>query len=489
VKRKTFLLAIAGFALVSACAKDQSTPSSETAKEAQNAVSPKEASAIAEEAYVYAFPMMENYRTMYVQAIDRTAPGYMGPFNELVPKTELLGPDFKDIVRPNNDTLYSLGWLDLRAQPMVITVPEIKDRYYSVQLVDMFTHNFAYLGARATGGEAGSYVIAGPQWEGSKPGDAKGVFQSESNFVYCIIRTEVDGPKDVAAVVELQKRYRLTPMNVFLGRSRVPPAAGITFPTYDPAKAKSAAFINLFNFLLKQVVTPPEERELMARFALIGVQPGALSASLGLSPHLRNAVDAGVGRGIKAMVDALQDPSELSGVRVRVDDGWQGIDGLFGDGKTMRSKYLVRAIAAMLGLYGNDAAEAYYPAGNKDGAGAPLDGSKHSYVMRFEKDGMPQVDAFWSMTMYSLPDQLMVANPINRYSIGDRSKLQYGKDGSLTIYVQHDSPGKKRASNWLPAPDGPFSLQFRMYLPKPEALDPLYLPPPAEAAEPAETVR
>jgi hypothetical protein len=216
----------------------------------------------------------------------------------------------------------------------------------------------------------------------------------------------------------------------------------------------------------------------MGRFAGIGIQAGALSASLALSPELRDAVGAGVGQGMVTLANAASNPSELQGVITRAGHGWAGIDGIFGPGEMMRSKYLARALAAMIGLYGNDAAEAYYPIGNRDGSGDPLDGSKHRYMMRFEKEELPQVDAFWSMTMYGFPDQLMVANPINRYSIGDRSKLLYAEDGSLTIYIQHESPGKQKARNWLPAPNGPFSLQFRMYLPKPEALDPLYLPPP-----------
>jgi hypothetical protein len=477
MKFQISIIATIALIVISACAKGGSAPSSQNAMES---VTPERAAAIAEDAYIYAFPMMESYRTMYLQAIDRTAPGYGAPFNELAHKTELLGPEFRDVVRPNNDTMYSLAWLDLRAQPIVITVPEIKDRYYSVQLVDMFTHNFGYIGTRATGTDAGSYLVAGPQWEGTKPADAKAVLRSESNFVYCIIRTEVDGPDDVAAVVELQKQYHLTAMNVFLGRSRVPVATGVTFPAYDARKAKSAAFIDLLDFLLMQVVVVPEEQQLMSRFAEIGIQPGALSASLSLRPELRDAVDAGVGQGILAIAEAMQDTSKLEGVKTRVDHGWQGMDGAFGPGQDMRTKYLVRAGAALLGLYGNDADEAYYPIGNTDASGDPLDASKHSYVMRFDKDELPQVEAFWSMTMYGLPDQLMVANPINRYSIGDRSKLRYGKDGSLTIYIQHESPGREKASNWLPAPDGPFSLQFRMYLPKPEALDPLYLPPPIE---------
>lgn len=478
----SFMAMIAAFTVL-ACARGETAPSMKSASDTgRPEVSAGEASAIAEQAYIYAYPMIENYRTMFTQVIDKTAPSYLGTFNQLVHAAELLGPEFRDVVRPNNDTLYSMAWLDLRAQPIVLTVPEIEGRYYSVQLVDMFTHNFAYIGTRTTGTEAGSYVIAGPQWQGSKPGDAKEAFRSESSFVYCIIRTEVRGYDDLAAVREIQKRYLLTPMSVFLGRSRAPAASGITFPSYDPTRAKSAEFINLLNFLLTQVVIAPEEQELISRFARIGIRPGELSASLALSPELRDAIDAGVGQGIIAITQAAEDPSTLQGVTVRAERGWVGIDGLFGDGKAMRAKYLARAVAAMLGLYGNDASEAYYPMSKSDASGNPLDGSKHEYVIRFDKDELPQVDAFWSMTMYSLPDQLMVANPLNRYSIGDRSQLHYGKDGSLTIYIQHQAPGRTER-NWLPAPDGPFSLQLRMYLPKPEALDPLYLPPAVRVAE------
>ncbi len=471
---------IAALQVLSACAKDGAVPSSQTVPKEPT---PKQAAAIAEEAYVYAFPMMESYRTMYVQAIDKSAPGYQAPFNELAHRTKLLDPAFKDIVRPNNDTIYSMAWLDLRAQPILISVPEVENRYYSVQLVDMFTHNFAYIGTRATGTAAGSYVIAGPQWEGAKPGDARAVFRSESNFVLCIIRIEVEGPDDVAAVVELQKQYRLTAMNVYLGRSRVPVPTGITFPTYDSTRAKSAAFIDLLNFLLTQVLVVPEEQELMTRFSSIGIRAGALNASRALNLGIRNAVEEGIGQGIMAIARAAQAPSQIEGVSSRSAEGWQGVEGIFGPGEVMRTRYLARAVAAMVGLYGNDTEEAYYPIGNTDASGKPFDGSTHEYIMRFEKDELPQVNAFWSMTLYSVPDQLMVANQIDRYSIGDRSGLQYGKDGSLTIYIQHASPVKNKASNWLPAPKGPFSLQFRMYLPKPEALNPLYLPPAVRTAD------
>jgi len=471
-------IVVAALIVIAACTKSTRPP--ETAEEVP--VTPEEAQVIAEEAYIYAYPMLENYRTMYVQAIDRTAPGYVTSFNQLAHKTELLGPEFKDIVRPNNDTMYSFAWLDLRAQPMIISVPEVKGRYYSIQLVDMFTHNFGYIGTRATGTEAGSYMVAGPKWQGTKPGDIKEVFRSESEFVYCIIRTEVRGPNDVDAVHAIQRGYSLTAMNVFLARSQVPAASGITFPLYDADRVKSAAFIDLLNFLLVQV-SAPEEAALMKRFSRIGIESGATAASMTVAPGVRDAVEAGIGQALIAIQRAAGDLSALEGVRVASKNGWQGADGVFGDGAEMRQKYLVRAAAAMAGLYGNDAIEAYYPAGSLDSDGEPLDASKRRYTMRFEKSEMPSVDAFWSMTMYSLPDQLMVENSIGRYSIGDRSKLRYGKDGSLTIYIQHESPGESLQSNWLPAPNGPFSLQFRMYLPKPEALDPLYLPPAVFAAD------
>lgn len=478
MKLPTFVLTLCGLAAFAGCAKDEAVRDAESAQRARLEIAPEAATAIAEEAYIYAFPMMENYRTMYVQAVDRTAPGYKNPFNELGHMTELLGPEFDDIVRPNNDTMYSFAWLDLRAQPVVISVPEIGDRYYSIQLIDMFTHNFAYIGTRTTGTEAGSYVVAGPEWKGPPPDSIRGVFQSETNFAYCIIRTEVRGPNDVAAVLALQKRYFLSPMNVFLGHSTAPMAAGITFPSYAPERARSAGFIDLFNFLLKQVEVVPDEQALMERFAQIGIEPGALSASRRLSPEIEQAVDAGVGAAIVAISEGAREPSALDGVTARVSGGWSGIRGLFGDGPSMRGKYLARAVAAMVGLYGNDFEEAYYPMADEDASGNALDGSKHRYVIRFGREEMPPVDAFWSITMYSLPDQLMVANSIHRYSIGDRSALQHGPDGSVTIYVQRDSPGPMHENNWLPAPDGPFSLQFRMYLPKPEAMDPLYLPPP-----------
>lgn len=439
------------------------------------------AEAIAKEAYVYAYPMLENYRTMYVQAIDRSAKGYEGPFNALHRKTDLLGPEFKDVVRPNNDTLYAFAWLELRAQPVVITVPRVEDRYYSVQLIDLFTQNIGYFGTRATDGAAGKYLVAGPTWRGATPRNVTDVIRSDGAFVYCIIRVEVRGPPDLAAATASLERFHVTPMNVFLGRSRVPLATGITFPRYDAQKATSAGFVDYLSFLLAQVDMPESERPMMQRFAEIGIEPGVLSASLQIDAPTHDAVEAGVGRALVEISTIAQRLSDQDGVTVRANESWVGTVGLFGAPESMRSKPGVRATAAMIGLYGNDAEEAYYPVGNTDALGDDLDGAADRYVLHFEKDQLPPVEGFWSITMYSLPDQLLVANPIERYSLGDRSPVRYGRDGSLTIYVQHERPREEEISNWLPAPNGPFSLQMRMYLPKPEAITPpLYLPPLVE---------
>ena len=217
--------------------------------------------------------MLENYRTMYIQSVSPTSPTYRGPFNRFIHSTVLLGPQFKDVVRSNNDTLYSSAWLDLWAEPIVISVPAITDRYYSFQLVDLYTYNFAYIGTRATGTAAGSYLVAGPSWQGDKPSGVDAVFRSEGNFVFCIVRTAVDGQEDVPNVAAIQQQYRLRSLSAFLGQPAPIGTAPGSFPAYDSAKAESADFIAYFNFLLGQLVVDPSEKDLIAKFGQIGVGP------------------------------------------------------------------------------------------------------------------------------------------------------------------------------------------------------------------------
>lgn len=430
-----------------------------------------EARALAEEAYIFAYPMLENYRTMQVQAISPDR------FNRFKHATEIMGPEYKDIVRPNNDTLYSTLWLDLRAEPMVLHIPPITDRYFSFQFVDMYTHNFAYTGVRTTGTRGGVFMVAGPEWNGEKPAGVNEVFRSEGNFVLCLVRTALEGPEDLENVHAIQRRYGVEPLSAFLGVNPPAPSPMDVFPLYLQPAAESVHFINYFNFLLGRLKVHPSEEELIERFGAIGIGPGFYFNADNFSPEIRAAIEAGITSAIKQ----IEASREILGER---KNGWVLTRRIFGNREQMQGLYLVRAGAARMGLYGNDLEEAYYPTGNLDADGELFDASKHSYVLRFEKDEIPPVDAFWSITMYNLPEQLMVENPIGRYSIGDRTEgLTFGEDGSLELYFSKTSPGGEKERNWLPAPDGPFSLTLRMYLPHERALDPLYAPPVIRKAE------
>jgi len=436
-----------------------------------------EARETAEEAYIFAYPMLENYRTALDMAVLPDSPSYKGPFNKFAHNTQLLDASFTDVVRPNNDTLYSIGWVDLRSEPVVLSVPEVPDgRYYVIQMVDLYTHNFAYVGTRATGNGAGNYLIAGPYWQGKKRNGVDAVFRSEGNFVLCLGRTAVNGDDDVDAAVGIMEQFQLTPLSVFLGQPRVEPAAPLNYPVYSDAQAHSAGFISYFNFLLGQLDVGPDDEDDVVSYGGIGIGRNRPFDADCLSPEMRQVIDEGVALGQKKIQDQI---GKLGDVR----NGWTLTGKVFGNRERMRGRYLTRAAAAMFGLYGNDIEEAYYPGTSVDEDGEPLDASKHNYVITFASDEIPAVDAFWSLTLYKLPEQLFAENSLNRYSIGDRTPgLKFGEDGSLTIYIQSESPGEDRESNWLPANAGPFSLQLRMYLPKPAALEGPYAPPPVKKA-------
>ena len=436
----------------------------------------EETKAVAEEAYVFAYPMLENYRAMYAEAVDGQAKAYIAPFNRFHHTTSLTGPELKAVVRPSNDTLYSSAWLDLRAEPMVIGVPAVRDqRYYSFQLVDLYTHNFAYIGARTTGFDKGYYLVAGPTWTADKPARVTAVLRSEGELVHIIGRTAVQGPTDLATVRAIQKQYTLVPLSKFLGR---PPArhAGGEFPHFDQKRADGVGFIAYTNFLLGQAEPHASERGLLERFATIGIGPHRKLDANRLAPDIKKAIEDGIAAA----------RTKIAAQKLGVEkNGWTLTSAAFGTRERMQGRYLARAAAARAGLYGNDQEEAFYPTTQVDVTGNALDASKNGYVVRFSKTQLPPVKGFWSMTMYALPSQLMIANPIRRYAIGDRTTgLKYGLDGSVTIYLQTRSPGPSQETNWLPAPKGPFALQLRIYWPKPDALRPeLYAPPPVEVAQ------
>ena len=435
-------------------------------------LTPKEVKEITKEAYIYAYPMLENYKVMFATVIWEKSPVYDAPFNQILNKAVLLGPEFKNNVRPNNDTFYSNLWLDLRAEPMVLSVPAVSDnRYYSWQLIDLFTHNVGYIGTRATGFKAGKYLLAGPNWSGKKPKGIVKVIEADGNILAALARTQVFSEDDVKNAMKVQSGFKIETLSQYMGTPSPKASAPLDFPVYSPEKVKSVEFIGYLNFLLGQVKAHPGEAALLKRFSKIGIGANVAFDVKSINPEMKKNMQ----NAIDQAITEVEAESKNLGV---LKDGWMQIAGAFGTREGMQGKYLTRAAAAYFGIYGNDLEEAFYPATDIDENGEILDGSKHNFTLHFSKDKLPPVKAFWSLSMYKLPEQLFIENSINRYVISSATKgLKYNKDGSLDIYIQKEKPSADKVSNWLPAFDGKFSLQARLYWPEPASLEPLYVLP------------
>jgi hypothetical protein len=430
---------------------------------AQTTISPEEARAIAKEAYIYGFPVVDNYRIEHAYFVDTKKPEYKGPWNTLVNIPRVYTPADTAIQTPNSDTPYSMLGMDLRAEPMVLTVPPIeKDRYFSIQFIDAYTFDFAYIGSRATGNDGGSYLIAGPGWKGETPKGVKEVIRSETELLLAAYRTQLFNPDDLDNVKKIQGQYKAEPLSKFLGEAApaAAPASDFIKPLSPGDETTSPEFFNILNFVLQFCPTDPSETELMARFAKIGV--GAGKTVDVTSPEMKTAIEQG-------MADAWAD---LEGLRKQIDVGKVTFGEMFGTRAYLKNNYLYRMAAAKLGIYGNSKEEAMYPAYAIDADGKKLDGA-NKYTVHFAAGELPPVHAFWSLTMYDLPQSLLVANPINRYLLNSPMLPQFVKDadGGLTFYIQNESPGKDKEPNWLPAPKGPFIIAMRLYWPKQEALD------------------
>ena len=438
-------------------------------------VTSAEAKTIAEEAFIYGFPMVMNYGTMYEYFIDKAGAQYKCSFNQLYNTAHVYTPKDTAIVTPNSDTPYSFIGADLRAEPLVLSVPEIeKGRYYSVQLVDMYTFNYGYIGSRATGNEAGSYMIAGPNWKGETPPGIKKIFRCETDFSLVIYRTQLFAPSDIDNVKKIQADYKAQTLSAFEKKSAPPAAPEIEWPKLDKKSAETDPFAYL-SFLLQ--FCPPTgpaevEKPLRAQFARIGIEAGKPFSLDKLSAEQKAELVAG----IKSGFEKIKQKREEVGEEV---NGWRITKSGFGDRDMLKGDWLLRAVAAMAGIYGNDAVEALYPLLATDSGGNKPDCSKNRYTLTFPKDQLPPVNAFWSVTMYDGKTQLLVANPINRYLINSPMlpDLKKNADGSLTIYMQKDSPGKDKKSNWLPAPDSPIYVAMRLYWPKERALTGQWKPP------------
>lgn len=433
---------------------------------AASRLSMDEARAIAKEATIYGFPLVDNYRIQYSYFVDRNSPEFKADWNTIYNNARVYTPDDKAIQTPNSDTPYSYVGADLRAEPVVITVPQIeKGRYYSLQFIDLYTFNFAYVGSRATGNDAGVFLLAGPGWKGATPEGIKKVIRAETDFAFILYRTQLFNPTDIDNVKRIQSGYKVQTLSAFLGKPAPKAAPKIDFvkPLSAEDERTSLQFFNELSFVLQFAPTHPSEKELMARFAKIGVGAGKTINEHNLSPELRSALQEG-------MVDAWKAFAEFKATQL--DTGKMTSAEGFGDRQYLKNNYMLRMAAAAIGIYGNSSQEAIYPAYFVDAEQHPLNGSQ-AYTLRFAPGKLPPVNAFWSLTMYELPQSLLFANPVNRYLINSAMlpDLKRDADGGITIYVQSSSPGKDKESNWLPAPQGPFFMAMRLYWPKAQALD------------------
>ncbi|NKK78949.1 DUF1254 domain-containing protein [Rhizobium leguminosarum] len=420
-----------------------------------------EAKDIAEEGFVYGLAPVMFYAVMQEFAVDRNSGQFKAPFNEIQNEHKVSTPDDTAVITPNSDTPYSLLWLDLRAEPMVISVPAVeKDRYYSVQLIDGNTYNFGYIGSRTTGIEPGDYLVVGTDWKGETPAGIKKVFRSTTPFPLALVRTQLFNPDDMPNVVKIQAGYKARPLSTFLKQPAPPAAPKIEFIPATTAGIKENFFAYL-DAALQFVPETPRDKEVRAKLARIGIGPGKTFDFKELSVEHKAEMLVGMKQG-DGKVDKW-----LAGGNKNIN-GWN-VGSFFGDEAFYNGDWVMRAGAAKGGLLGNDAVEAMYPYTRTDATGEPLDGSKHKYTITFAPGQLPPVNAFWSVTMYDGKSQFLVKNPINRYLINSPmlSGMKKEADGSLTLYIQKDSPGADKESNWLPAPDDKIYLVMRLYWPNP----------------------
>ncbi len=467
--RTTIRLALAGvfsLVLLSPCNK----VAAQTSAAPADGLTTEQFKAIAEDGFIYGLPLVMNYAIMNEYAVDPHSSQFKAPFNHIKNLARVFTYKDTAVVTANSDTPYSFLWLDLRAEPMVISVPAVsKDRYYSVMLADGHTYNYGYIGSRATGDKAGKYMVAGPDWKGEKPAGIDKMFQSLTPFSLAAFRTQLIDPADMPNVEKVQAQYKAEPLSAFLGQ---PAPAAAPDPDFLPATTAGikANFWTYLGAALKYLPEADEDKDIRAKLAQIGVGPGKTFDIKSLSPERQEAMveamKAGEAKVAKYVSSGLTDVN-----------GWQ-VGSLPGDRAHYNGDWVMRAATAKAGIYGNDAAEAMYPLSPVDSNGNTIDTSKHNYTLTFAAGQLPPVNSFWSVTMYDGKSQLLIKNPINRYLVNTAmvSDMKKNADGSVTIYIQKDSPGKAKEANWLPAPNDTVYLVMRLYWPKP-ATEPLSILP------------
>ena len=428
-----------------------------------------EARKIAKEAYLFHYPMVMMYRTMYIQSIDTRSASFSGGFGQWL-HLGMSTPSDTDIVSPNNDSPYSYAWVDLRAEPWVLTMPAIEgDRFYTSQWDDLWGFVLDNPGSVEDGNDGVSVLLASPAWKGELPKGVKRVIQGDSEFLGTLTRTQLIDPKDIANVKKIQQQYKLQPLSAFLGKPAPEAAPAIQWKPWKEGAETTDEFWAYANFLLQFTVPNAQDKPVQDRAARIGIGAGKPWNPAALGKDVQEAIDAG-------MKEAF---AELKKGQTHITD-----PSLFFRSREDTNKdYYNRALGVNVGIFGNVKKVSVYFAVPKDDQGELFDGSKHSYQLTFTKDQIPPAKNFWSWTMYKLPRRWLVDNPIDRYSIGSGTPgLKKGADGSITLYFSAKSPGKDKESNWLPAPEGPFWLVLRTYGPGEAILDKNWTVPPVKRA-------
>jgi hypothetical protein len=434
------------------------------------AVTAKEAREIAKEAYIFNYPLVMYYRTMYLQAIDAKSRSYSGGFGKWL-HLGMSSPKDTDIVTPNNDTPYSYAWVDLRAEPWVLTLPKVeKNRFYTSQWDDLWGFVLDNPGSVEDGNDGVSVLLASPSWKGALPKGVKRVIQGDSDFLGTLTRTQVFGDKDFPKAQKIQRAYQLQPLSAYLGKPAPKPAPVIQWKPWKEGAETTEEFWAYVNFLLPFTTPNLQDKQVQQRMAKIGLGAGKTWSSSSLDKEVRAEIAAG-------MRDAQ---AELKDAATKITD-----PGLyFRSRKDLNKDYFSRALGVLVGIFGNVSKISVYTAPSKDDHGELFDGSKHDYTMTFSADEIPPVQYFWSQTMYKLPQRWLVDNPIDRYSIGSATPgLEKATDGSITLYIQQKSPGRDKESNWLPAPDGPFWMVFRTYGPGKSIVDHTWKLPPVKRVQ------
>lgn len=434
-------------------------------------LSQQEADTLATDAYIYAYPLITMDMTRQVMTNVPVVDGLRAPMGQFVNARSYPDASFHDVTAPNADTLYSTAWIDLSKEPYVLHIPDLDGRYYLMPMLDGWTEVFAVPGTRTTGTKEGNFAITGPGWKGTLP-QGLTEYKSATNLVWILGRTYCTGtPEDLKAVHEIQDKYSISPLSAW-GKSYTPPK-GIVNPNLDMKtsvrdqvnKLDGKIFFKRFADLLKNNPPTPEDSEMVAKLAKMGIIPGKDFEINSLDASLINAIQKAPKLGLEKILNYEKTSSKkINGWAFSLNTGIYG------------TNYLQRALVTMVGLGANRPQDAIYPYALTDSNGNPLSGAG-KYTIHFKKEETPPVEGFWSLTMYN--DKLFFAeNPLNRYTLSPRNPLKYNEDGSLDLYIQHESPGDAHESNWLPAPEGKFVLMLRLYWPKEAILNGSWTPPP-----------